>query len=89
MASELKDFRGKITVETYCWLEAEHRATGEDQSAIARKVLHDVAIQKLEVAKVMDALLRSEGEPGIAEGIPGNRGEREGGSGNRGERGGR
>jgi len=38
MAADLKDFRGKITVETYCVLEAEHRVTGDDQSAIVRAI---------------------------------------------------
>lgn len=75
MAAELKDFRGKITVEAYCVLEAEHRVSGEDQSAIVRKILHDWAVQKLHVAKITDELLRSEGEPGITEGTSGNNGE--------------
>ncbi len=75
MAADLRDFRGKITIETYCVLEAEHRVTGEDQSAIARGVLHEWALRKLQVAKVADSLLRSEGEPGIAEGASGNRRE--------------
>lgn len=76
MSADLKDFRGKITVETYCQLEAEHRVSGEDQSAIARKILHEWAVQKLHVARVADALLRSEGEPGIAEGASGKMRER-------------
>jgi len=75
MAAELKDFRGKITVETYCVLEAEHRVTGDDQSAIVRVVLHEWAMKKLEIAKVMDSLLRSEGLPGMGDGAGGNRRE--------------
>jgi len=75
MSADLKDFRGKITVETHCVLEAENRVSGEDKSVIARQVLHEWAIQKLRVAKVTDALLRSEGMPGIAEGIAGHRRE--------------
>jgi hypothetical protein len=76
MASDLKDLRGKITVETHCALEAESRVSGKDKNEIARRVLHEWAVKKLEVAKVTDALLRSEGLPGIAGGVSGNRGER-------------
>ena len=70
MACELKDFRGKITIEAYCVLEAEHRVTGEDQSAIVRKILHDWAVQKLRVAKVTDTLLRGEGTSGNMGAVP-------------------
>ncbi len=77
MSADLKDFRGKVTVETFCQLEAEHRVSGKDKSDIAREVLHEWAMKKLNVAKIADALLRSEGEPGITEGIAGKM--REGG----------
>lgn len=30
MSAELQDYRGRITVETHCALEAEARATGRD-----------------------------------------------------------
>lgn len=75
MSADLKDFRGKITVEAHCVLEAENRVTGEDKSEIVRKILHDWSIQKLQCAKVTDALLRSEGLSGIADGAKGNRRE--------------
>jgi len=75
MSAELKDFRGKITIEAHCVLEAENRITGEDKSEIVRKILHEWAIQKINAAKVTDALLRSEGEPGILSGVSGNLGE--------------
>lgn len=68
MAADLNDFRGKITTETRCALEAEHRVSGEDKSLIARRVLHEWAMKKLQVAKITEALLRSEG-------IVGNPGE--------------
>ena len=77
MSAELKDFRGKITVETNCVLEAENRVSGRDKSEIAREILHEWAMQKLHVARVTDALLRSEGLGGIAEGAQGNRREDE------------
>lgn len=81
MAADLKDFRGKITVEAHCVLEAENRVTGEDKSEIVRKILHEWAMQKLQCAKVTDALLRSEGMPGIAEGGSGRHREDGGGQG--------
>lgn len=81
MAAELKDFRGKITVETHCVLEAENRVSGEDKSEIVRKILHEWAMQKLHVAKVTDCLLRSEGLAGIADGGSGNLRESQGGPG--------
>jgi hypothetical protein len=76
MSAELKDLRGRITVETHCVLEAEHRVSGEDRAEIVRRVLHEWAMQKLEAAKVADGLLRSEGLPGIAGGVAGNRREK-------------
>lgn len=75
MSADLKDFRGKITIEAHCVLEAENRVTGEDKSEIVRKILHEWAIQKINAAKVTDALLRSEGGPGILSGVSGNLGE--------------
>jgi len=75
MSADLKDLRNKITVETHCALEAESRVTGKDKNEIARRVLHEWAVKKLEVAKITDGLLRSEGLPGIAGGIAGNRGD--------------
>jgi len=52
MAADLKDFRGKVTIETHCALEAENRVSGEDKSVIARRVLHEWALKRLEIAKV-------------------------------------
>jgi hypothetical protein len=59
MAIELRDFRGKITELAWCYLEAEHRATGRDQSEIVREILHEWAEQRhrtsIEARKLMDA----------------------------------
>lgn len=68
MSDVLKDFRGKITAETWCVIEAEHRLTGEDHSAIVREVLHGWASRKIDAARLTAKLLS-------AEGIGGNRGE--------------
>lgn len=82
MAAELKDFRGKITAEADCVLEAINRVTGRDRSEIAREVLHRWALEEIDKHSVLTQLLRSEGllrEPeGLrvaSEGIAGSRRE--------------
>lgn len=82
VASELKDFRGKITLETDCAIEAESRASGKERQEIVREILHDWAVRRIDGASVLHRLLRAEGLPGIPEGIAGNRGECRGTSGN-------
>ena len=64
MAVDLKDFRGKITPLAWCYLEAEHRATGRDQSEIVREILHDWASSKHVAATVAGGLLEAEGISG-------------------------
>ena len=71
MAELLKDFRGKITIETDCALEAEARSTGRDKAEIVRDVLSAWANQKIHAARLLDRLLKAEGEPGIVEGSSG------------------
>lgn len=61
MAADLKDFRGKITAETYLALEAEARAFDRDKADILREVMHAWALKKLHEHKVFGALLREEG----------------------------
>lgn len=63
---DLHDLRAKITPRTHAWLEARHRVTGEEVSAIVREILDQHAERELDVAKVADALLRREGLPGIS-----------------------
>lgn len=72
MSQELKDFRGKITIEADCVIEAEARSTGRDKAEIVREWLHEKAMGRIHAAKLLDNLLRAEGEPGIAEGASGN-----------------
>lgn len=68
MSADLKDLRCKITPLAWVWLEAEHRATGNDQSEIVREILHGWALQKqlasMEAQRLMEA-----------EGISGNMGD--------------
>lgn len=68
MSIELKDFRGKITPETDAVLEAINRTTGKDKSEIAREILHKWASEQIDVASVLDTLLRREGISGIGGG---------------------
>lgn len=65
MSLDLHDLRAKITPRTHAWLEARHRVTGEEVSAIVREILDQHAARELDVAKVADRLLRREGLPGI------------------------
>ena len=78
MGVELKDFRGKITPEADCVLEAESRSTGRERQEIVRAILDDWAKERIHGASVLHKLLRAEGLPGIAEGVAGSVGEREG-----------
>lgn len=59
MAADLRDFRGKITDLAWCYLEAEHRATGRDQSEIVREILQEWAQERhrasIEARKLMEA----------------------------------
>jgi len=71
MSAELKDGRYRITALAWCYLEAEHRAGGGDQSEIVRKVMHEWALRKHRAAIEAQKLLASEG-------IAGNGGEDEG-----------
>lgn len=90
MGIELKDFRGRITPETDCALEAEARATGRDRQEIVREVMHQWALQKIHSATVMHKLLQAEGLPGIGGGARGSVRESEGMDvGGRADRGGR
>ena len=64
MSLDLRDFRGKITGLTWCYLEAEHRAGGKDQSEIVREILHEWAERKHEAAIEAQKLLAAEGTSG-------------------------
>lgn len=78
MAAPLKDFRGKITAEADCVLEAMNRTSGKDRSEIVRDILHAWALTKLDEHIVLQKLLRAEGLAGADEGITGNRRESKG-----------
>lgn len=72
MSAELHDYRGRITPETHCALEAISRATGQDRQEIVRELLHKWAVEQIHAASVMHRLLQAEGLGGIVEGIEGS-----------------
>ena len=71
MILDLKDFRGKITTEADCVLEAQARVTGKDRQEIAREVLHAWALRQIDEATVLARLLRAEGVSVASEGLVG------------------
>ena len=73
MSAPLKDFRGKITPETDCVLEAMNRVSGKDRSEIVRDILHEWALERLREHSVLHRLLEAEGLAGESQGIAGNR----------------
>lgn len=68
MSAELKDFRGKLTTETDCVLEAINRVSGRDRSEIVREILHKWAIEKIHENSVLTGLLAREGLGGEYQG---------------------
>jgi hypothetical protein len=59
---ELRDaIRPKITVESHVALEWEAKRRGLDMNAIAREILHDWALNKLEEHRLLSELLQREG----------------------------
>lgn len=75
MGIELKDFRGKVTPETSCALEAEARATGKQQQEIVRQILHEWALGRVHAASVLQGLMQAEGLTGEQRGRSGRGGE--------------
>lgn len=71
MSAELKDFRGKITPEADCVIEAVARSKGVERQEVVREVLHAWAMGRIHGASVLNKLLRAEGLPGIGDGIAG------------------
>lgn len=68
MSAELKDYRGRITAEADCVLEAEAQSTGRDRQEIVREILHEWALKRIHGASVLERLLRREGLGGIGGG---------------------
>lgn len=61
MSRELRDFRGKITVEADIALESVAQAFRREKSDVAREVLHNWARKKLMEANVLARRAKTEG----------------------------
>lgn len=66
MSEPLHDVRWKITGLAYCYVEAEHRVTGKDQSEIGREVMQEWAERKHRAHIEAQKLLEAEGIVGKA-----------------------
>ena len=66
MTTELKDFRGKLTLEGWAAVDAEAEITGRDRSEIVREIVHFWALEKIRVASLLNITLEREGLRGIA-----------------------
>lgn len=66
MSLPLIDFRGKVTHETDAVLDALNLGTGKDRSEIAREVLHNWALSKINEARLLNDALGVAGLEGIA-----------------------
>lgn len=73
MSLELIDFRGRITPETDCVLEAESFATGQDKQTILRLVMDQWAKAKIAKASVLQRKLAGKGLVREGEGVRGRR----------------
>lgn len=61
MSLELKQQRLNVTAETAAVLESESKVTGEDRSEIARRVLHQWAMEKIHASTLLQQALDREG----------------------------
>lgn len=73
MGIELKDFRGKITLEIDVALEAEARVSGRDRADIAREILHAWAVKRIHEASVLSGLALAQGIAGSGSAARGRR----------------
>lgn len=68
MSAELRDFRGKITVESDLVLDSEARAFRRDKTDIVRQILHEWALKKIMAANVLKRRMQAEGITGGSSG---------------------
>jgi predicted DNA-binding protein len=72
MSRELKDLRGKITLETHCVLRARAKQSGRTEQDIVRDILHEWALRQIHDASMPFNALKFEGISGEVEGIAGS-----------------
>lgn len=68
---ELKDYRGKITVEAHCALTAFAEAQGVEMQELVRDILHKWALKQIHAATVLNRCLVREGIAGSGKGTRG------------------
>ncbi len=68
---DLKDLRAKVTTRTWCVLQAESAATGQDMADIVREVLAEWAEVRMRAAIETQRRLAAEGEPWTGPGASG------------------
>jgi hypothetical protein len=71
MALDLIDFRGKLTAEASALLKAEAHTTGKSEQEILRDYMHEIALRKIQAAKVLVSLAPDEGRSGASGGSAG------------------
>lgn len=71
MSAELRDFRGKITLESDLALDAMSRAFKRDKADIVREVLHNWALRKIMESRLLARELQSEGLKPLVDADPG------------------
>lgn len=74
MATDLFDFRGKLTAETRVWLEYKSRRSGRDKQDIVREALHKIAVKDLHEANDLATYAREQGIVGADGGASGHAG---------------
>jgi len=71
MATELRDYRGRISVLSDVAIDAKARATGREKQEIVREILDAWAQQEVHAASLLQAALIAEGLSGSESGISG------------------
>lgn len=65
MSLPLKDFRGKITIETDAVISTMAQRSGLEKQEIVRDVLHAWALEKINEARLIGKNLEREGLEGV------------------------
>lgn len=65
MSLPLKDFRGKITIETDAVVDTLAQRSGLEKQEIVRDVLHAWALEKINEARLIGKNLEREGLEGV------------------------
>ena len=75
MSLDLKEFRTKITVEADAVISSMAESSGLEKQEIARNILHDFAIKKINEFRLLDRHLEREGLSALTAARQGKRGQ--------------